>query len=396
MTFVLDQNLRPYATDRQWQLLSAWESHGSSRKAAFALSVDDRVVTQAKERVLKNAARSGYAPEYDYTRPVPDGFLAKGVSTYYNKEGKPAGQWVKSAIDHERQREIMLAAFEGMKDEIPRFDPVFPSNARFTDDLLAVYPVGDHHHGMLSWDKETDSDWDLKISEDTLTKAMDYLVAGAPPSRQALVIFAGDFLHYDSFETVTPRSKNQLDADSRFPKMVRSGIRIMRGTINAALSKHKHVHVIIEPGNHDPVSSVWFAEMMAVAYESEPRIHIDTTPRNVHYYEFGKVLIGTTHHDRLKMEQLPALMASDMPEAWGRTKHRIWIVGHIHHKKVLRFDMVGVEVEALRVLAPEDAWARGEGYRSRRGMQCIVYHREFGEDERRNIAPERFSMKEAA
>jgi hypothetical protein len=85
-----------------------------------------------------------------------------------------------------------------------------------------------------------------------------------------------------------------------------------------------------------------------------------------------------------------------MPEAWGRTKHRIWIVGHIHHKKVLRFDMVGVEVEALRVLAPEDAWARGEGYRSRRGMQCIVYHREFGEDERRNIAPERFSMKEAA
>ncbi len=34
---------------------------------------------------------------------VPDGFQVKGVSTYYNDEGKPVGQWVKSVPDKERQ-----------------------------------------------------------------------------------------------------------------------------------------------------------------------------------------------------------------------------------------------------------------------------------------------------
>ena len=33
MTFKLDPNLREFATDRQWELLQAWEEHGSSRKA---------------------------------------------------------------------------------------------------------------------------------------------------------------------------------------------------------------------------------------------------------------------------------------------------------------------------------------------------------------------------
>lgn len=57
------------------------------------------------------------------THVVPDGFRVKGVSTYYNKEGKPAGQWVKSTPDSERQAEIMRAAFEAMAEGLPRVEP---------------------------------------------------------------------------------------------------------------------------------------------------------------------------------------------------------------------------------------------------------------------------------
>ena len=44
--------------------------------------------------------------------------------------------------------------------------------------------------------------------------------------------------------------------------------------------------------------------------------------------------------------------------------------------------MPGLLVEWFRTLAPPDAWAAGEGYRSGRDMCSIVMHKDFGEIER--------------
>lgn len=84
-----------------------------------------------------------------------------------------------------------------------------------TEDLLVGYPVGDHHLGMLSWPDETGAPWDIKIGERMLAGATDYLMQQAPDAAIGLLVFLGDFMHYDSFEAVTPTSRNQLDADSR-------------------------------------------------------------------------------------------------------------------------------------------------------------------------------------
>lgn len=58
------------------------------------------------------------------TRTVPDAFVVKGVSTYYNKDGKPSGQWVKSSLDNERRQELIREAFEAMAEELPRLPPI--------------------------------------------------------------------------------------------------------------------------------------------------------------------------------------------------------------------------------------------------------------------------------
>ena len=112
-------------------------------------------------------------------------------------------------------------------------------------------------------------------------------------------------------------------------------------------------------------------------YENEPRVTIDGSPAKFHYWEWGRNLIGATHGDRLKVENLPAIMATDQPEAWGRTSYRLWLTGHVHHDKVK--DLVGAKVESVRVLAPNDAYAAKGGYRTPRDMKAIVLHREFGE-----------------
>src|SRR5574340_285757 len=66
------------------------------------------------------AALKGHAPDQDMTHVVPAPFVVKGVSTYYNKEGARAGQWVKTRLDDEAAVAAMRAAVEAFKEEIPR------------------------------------------------------------------------------------------------------------------------------------------------------------------------------------------------------------------------------------------------------------------------------------
>src|SRR5438067_1493939 len=109
-----DEKLLDYATDVQAARIRAYWEHGSYAKAAAALGVNGRNVSLAFERVRAKAARMGHAPAHDMTHTVPDGFKVKGVSTYYDKDGKPAGQWVKTNEDRERQEAMMREVIKAM------------------------------------------------------------------------------------------------------------------------------------------------------------------------------------------------------------------------------------------------------------------------------------------
>ena len=294
-------------------------------------------------------------------------------------------EWVKTTRDQERQDEMLREAVQGMVDTLPRLKPSKgPSNG--AGDLLACYNVSDHHFGMLSWHEETGEDYDLEIAEGLLIGAFDHLVKAAPPCGQALVTLLGDLLHYDSFVPATPQSGNILDADGRYPKMVRAAVRSTRYLIKAALTRHELVHVIVERGNHDPSSSIFLMEALSNIYENEPRVTIDTSPAKFHYYRFGACLIGIHHGDTVKMKDLPLLMAHDRAQDWGETDHRFWWTGHVHHDATHEYP--GVKCESFRVLAAKDAWHSEKGYRSKRDMKAIVLHKEYGEVARHTFNPD--------
>jgi hypothetical protein len=381
-----DHKLKPYCTDRQWQYLEVLAEHGSSRKAAAALGVDKAAVNRAVQAVKAKAAQHGYAPDHDMAHPVPDGFRVKRVSTLRDlQSGEAKIQWQISEPDKEQQAIAFKAAVEAMTTDVPRVKATKAPKTSSAD-LCAAYPVGDHHIGCLSWDKETGDNYDLAISEDILKHAMGHLVGIAPACEDALIPVLGDFMHYDSFKPMTPTSGNLLDADSRFPKMVSAAIRSLRYLIEVALMKHKRVHVIVEIGNHDLSSSIFMMQLLANVYENEPRVTIDTSPMHFHYYQFGANLIMTHHGHGVKLNDLPILMATDQPKMWGETRYRTCWTGHVHHTQVK--DLVGATIESFAVLAPEDAWAHQKGYRPKRTMKSIIFHREFGEVARNTVNPE--------
>lgn len=388
MLTVIDDKLREWATPRQLELIDAINKHGSGGKAAKALGVHKSVVNDSIASLKKRAAKSGYSPAHDMIRTVPDGYAVKGVSTYYNADGKPAGQWVKSSVDQERMQEIMREAIAALADDLPRQAPLPAPNVTHAN-LANVYTLTDSHVGMLAWHKENldaNGDWDLEIAERTLAGCFEHMVNSSPAAKVGIVAQLGDFLHSDGLAAVTPTSGHLLDQDGRFPKVVKSAIRILRRVVNFALSKHEKVVVLMAEGNHDLASSVWLRAMFSALYENEPRVQVIDSEMPYYVYQHGSTMLAWHHGHLKKNEGLPLLFASQFPKIWGNTSKRYVHCGHRHH--VEEKEHSGMTVVQHSTLAARDAYASRGGWMSERQCKAITYHSEFGEVARNTITPE--------
>lgn len=379
---MLDDNLKQFATPRQIEYIEAVNEHGSLRKAAIALGVCKGTVQNSIDIVKRKAARQGFSPEHDMTHIAPDPFLVKGISTYYNKDGKPTGQWVKTSIDNQKLELILQETIAALKDDIPRVNPIqSPQNTN--SNLLNCYVITDYHMAMLSWHEESGADWDLKIAEDLLVKWFEQAIAQSPNSETAIFAQLSDFLHFDGLEPLTPASKHLLDVDSRFAKLVRVAIRVLRQVIDMLLHKHKQVHIIMADANHDPVSQIWLREWFSVLYENEPRITVDTTPSPYNAFEFGNTALFFHHGHKRKVANVAEVFVAKYREMFGRTKYAYAHMGHLHSIDIKENNLMIVEQH--RTLAAPDAYAARGGWLSGRDAKVITYHRNFGEVSRITI-----------
>ena len=310
------------------------------------------------------------------------GFNIKGTSTLYDAEGNVKARWVKTNRQQEDKHQALLDAMSTIADKWTGLAEPVKVPKMVDEDLLSAYVFGDPHIGLHCWGDETGNNFDLKIAERELYTAVDHLVEIAPASKRALVVSLGDFFHADNRNSTTTGG-TPVDSDGRWSKVMSVGIRLMRRVIDRALTKHEHVTFIPEFGNHDFHSSILLGLCLSQFYENEPRVTIDTSPEKFHWYRFGQNLIGVTHGDTVKLNELGSIMACDRPVDWGETLYRYFLVGHVHHSQVK--ELHGCIVETFRTLAPGDAWHRGKGYRSGRDMSCLVLHREFGQINRHTV-----------
>lgn len=379
---LIDEGLKAYATERQSEYIDAINEYGGFRSAARALNINHSPLVEAIKLLRRRAATSGYAPEQDMVRPVPEPFIVRGVSTYYNAEGKASGQWVKSKIDDSKLQEMMTAVIEGMKDDIPRLTAL-PAPALGNDNLLNCYVITDYHLGMLAWDEEAGENWDLDIAQALVVKWFEQAIAQSPNADTAVFAQLSDFLHFDGLDAVTPASKHLLDVDTRFAKVVRSAIRVLRTVIDMLLAKHQNVHIIMADANHDPVSQIWLREWFSVLYENEPRITVDKSPNPYNAYEFGKTALFFHHGHKRKVSNVSEVFAGQFREMFGRTKHAYAHMGHYHSIDVKENNLMIVEQH--RTLAPGDAYSARGGWLSGRDAKVITYSKQFGEVSRLTI-----------
>lgn len=383
---------------------TAYVEHGSYSKAAAALGLPKETL---RESLVNAAARGrlGTSPvlpgfkiaritntaKGDIIQQKPDlgapyepidTLAVKGRTTW--AEIRPDGSRVATReVIMERagaqdQMAAMRAAVEAFKDELPRA-VVVPAPVNTERALLNQYTITDHHLGALAWNEETGSgDYDLHIGEQLIINWFAAAIAQSPPAERAVFAQLGDFLHYDSFKSVTPEHQHHLDSDSRYPKMVRAAIRIVRTVIRMLLEKHKTLDVIMCDANHDPAGEVWLREMMAAFYEDEPRICVDTNPGTYSVIEHGDVSLFYHHGHRRGVKNVDSIMVGKFRKVYGRTRLSYAHTGHRHADELKTTDLM--KVEQHETLAAPDAY--GSNWLSGRSAKVITYHEKYGEDGR--------------
>lgn len=373
-------------SEAQAGVASLMDSGMTKREAAKKLGISERNVYRMLQRIKANAVRRGYSPEHDMTHVVPEGYKVKGVSTYYNEDGKLTGQWVKSATDEERRAQALLEAVENAATALPKFKPVKPPK-QVDENLASLLTITDFHLGMKAWKDSDGDDWDLKIARDVFLNAIHDMLNASPKSGTGILNQLGDFLHWDGLVQVTPTSGHHLTGDDRYSKLVELSISVMTEAVDMMLKKFGKVVVVQAEGNHDLASSVWMRKFIKHRFQDEPRVEVIDNEFPYYAYQHGEIMLGFHHGHKMRMAQLQKLFASEprFRKLWGASQHAYIHCGHLHHERVL--DDAGCTVEQHPTLAARDNYTSSHGYVSQRGAKVITYDKLEGEVHRVTVRP---------
>lgn len=373
-------------SEAQAEVAALLDSGLTKTQTAKRLGISERNVYRAVTRIKANAVRRGYSPEHDMTHVVPEGYKVKGVSTYYNEDGKPTGQWVKSATDEERRAQALLEAVENAATALPKFKPAKPPK-QVDENLASLLTITDFHLGMKAWKDSDGDDWDLKIARDVFLNAIHDMLSASPKSGTGILNQLGDFLHWDGLVQVTPTSGHHLTGDDRYSKLVELSISVMTEAVHMMLKNFGKVVVVQAEGNHDLASSVWMRKFIKHRFEDEPRVEVVDNEFPYYAYQHGDIMLGFHHGHKMRMAQLQKLFASEprFRKLWGASKHAYIHCGHLHHERVL--DDAGCTVEQHPTLAARDNYASSHGYVSQRGAKVITYDKSDGEVHRVTVRP---------
>ena len=350
---------------------------GNVLLAAKNLKIDNSFLNKKIKHLRDVASVKTIHHQFAASEAADNGFSVKGTSKLYDAEGKVKVQWVKTDRDKEVQAQALKDFVEGLCADLKIATPVpVTPHKHHTPDLLSAVFIGDAHIGMYSYGIETKhSDFDSDIATKQLREAIDYLIEKAEPSETGLLVNLGDFIHTNASNNMTAGGTPQ-DVDTRLSKVMHMAAVTLRYMTDRMLSKFAKVVMVVAKGNHDTDTSIAIQMAMKFYYDKEPRVTVLETNGFYHYIEYGQWLLGIHHGDKQKPEALAGSMARDMSEAWGRTSHRLWCVGHYHKEQVKT--LAGVKYKVFAALPPPDAWHASKGYNGDGEMEMITFRKSGG------------------
>ena len=276
-----------------------------------------------------------------------------------------------------------LKEIQRIKDEtiaeVKAYAPKYPTinTIKSTDAHLLVIDIADLHIGKLSSAFETGEDYNCQIAVKRAKEGMQGILDKAKgfDIDKVLFVAGNDILHTDNNKRSTNAGTPQDTDGMWFDNFIMA--KNLYIELLEKLMSFAEVEVVYNPSNHD-LTHGFFLMQLIEAHFSKSTINFNVNLLHRKAFKYGNNLIGTTHGDGAKVENLPLLLATEFPVLWSETKHRYIYSHHIHHKQSR--DFIGCTFETLRSPSSSDSWHKKNGYCGvPRAVEGYVHHKEFGQ-----------------
>ena len=273
--------------------------------------------------------------------------------------------------EEENYEKIRQSILLDIEKHSPKYELFKREDSRCSH-LLVIDPA-DIHIGKLCDAFETGEVYNNQIAVQRVLEGVQGILDKTKGFHIDKILFIGgnDILHIDSPRRTTTAGTPQ-DTDgmwySNFLIAKQLYVEILERLLTVA-----DVHFTFNPSNHDYVHGFFLADVVRTWFKDCKQITFDCSISHRKAFKYGLNLIGTTHGDGAKRQDLPLLMATEFPTEWASTKHRYVYTHHVHHKESK--DYIGVTVESLRSPSGTDSWHHRNGYQhSPKAVEGFIHH----------------------
>jgi hypothetical protein len=279
----------------------------------------------------------------------------------------------KEEENYERIRESILKDIDA---HTPKYEIL--KRERLEESHLLVIDPADVHIGKLCDAFETGETYNNQIAVQRVLEGVQGILDKSKGFNIDKILFIGgnDILHIDTPRRTTTAGTPQ-DTDgmwySNFLIAKQLYVEILERLLAVA-----DVHFTFNPSNHDYVHGFFLADVIRTWFKDCKQITFDCSISHRKAFRYGLNLVGTTHGDGAKNQDLPLLMATEFPMDWSLTKHRYVYTHHVHHK--FSKDYIGVTVESLRSPSGTDSWHHRAGYQhAPKAIEGFLHHKINGQ-----------------
>jgi hypothetical protein len=279
----------------------------------------------------------------------------------------------KEEENYERIRESILKDIDA---HTPKYEIL--KRERLEESHLLVIDPADVHIGKLCDAFETGETYNNQIAVQRVLEGVQGILDKSKGFNIDKILFIGgnDILHIDTPRRTTTAGTPQ-DTDgmwySNFLIAKQLYVEILERLLAVA-----DVHFTFNPSNHDYVHGFFLADVIRTWFKDCKQITFDCSISHRKAFRYGLNLVGTTHGDGAKNQDLPLLMATEFPMDWSLTKHRYVYTHHVHHK--FSKDYIGVTVESLRSPSGADSWHHVKGFQhAPKAIEGFLHHKINGQ-----------------
>lgn len=264
---------------------------------------------------------------------------------------------------------------ESLSNHTYKYEPIV--REKLTDPHLLVIDPADVHIGKYANSFGTHEEYNQNIAVSRVKEGIEKILQYTQSFDIDKILFVGgnDILHTDDTRRRTTKGTPQ-DTDGMWYDNYLTAKQLYIDCLEK-LMDIADVHYVFNPSNHDHMGGFFLSDMIQTWFKDCDNITFDVDMTDRKYFLYGSNLIGTTHGDGAKQNNLGSLMTMEAKDMWAKAKHTYFYVHHIHHKTSK--DYINVTVESLRSPSTSDYWHHKMGYKSPEAVEGFLHHPENGQ-----------------